>query len=184
MKFKEIIPQGPWIIEPELISDQRGEFFRYYCEDLFYLNLPHFSGFKQCNQSVNYKKGTLRGMHYQWGPYAENKLVRCIRGAIWDVCVDLRKGSENFLAWYSVELTGANKKALYIPKGFAHGFITLEDDTEIIYHHSEVYTPTADAGLKFDDPRVGILWPLLPAVISEKDKNYAYLNTNFEGIEL
>jgi dTDP-4-dehydrorhamnose 3,5-epimerase len=184
MKFTEIIPDGPWVIEPQILSDHRGEFFRYYCEDLFGAHLPNFNGFKQYNQSINYKKGTLRGMHYQGSPYAEDKLVRCISGAIWDVCIDLRKGSVNFLSWYAVELSSTNKKALYIPKGFAHGFITLEDDTEIIYHHSEVYTPAADAGLLYNEPRVGIQWPLVPQVISEKDKNFAYLNENFEGIEI
>jgi dTDP-4-dehydrorhamnose 3,5-epimerase len=125
------------------------------------VNLPNTAWIVlvQCDISYNRTKGTLRGMHYQSPPYAEAKLVRCTRGAINDVIVDLRSSSQTFLKWLSIELTAENRRALYVPKGFAHGFLTIEDDSEIFYQMSEFYIPESSGGLRWNDPQVGIEWP-------------------------
>lgn len=184
MQIESIYPTGPLLIKPLLVEDERGIFFRYYCEKTFKEHIEKFTGFVQCNQSINLKKGSLRGMHYQNIPYVEDKLVRCINGAVWDVCIDLRKNSPNFLKWFSLELSAENKIAIYIPKGFAHGFITLEENSELLYHHSVEYASTAENGIRFDDPMIGIDWPLAPMAISEKDQNYNLLDFNFKGLVL
>ena len=184
MQIEQIIPNGPWLVKPSLLEDSRGIFFRYYCEETFKQVIPEFTRFLQCNQSINLKKGTLRGMHYQIAPYAENKLVRCIKGKVWDVCIDLRKNSTTFLKWFSIELSEENKWAYYIPKGFAHGFITLSDCAELIYHRSEMFVPESEKGIRFDDPLIGISWPMDPVVISDKDKGYVSLDKNFSGFHI
>ncbi|MCB0164529.1 MAG: dTDP-4-dehydrorhamnose 3,5-epimerase family protein, partial [Anaerolineae bacterium] len=117
-------------------------------------------------------KGTLRGMHYQTAPYAETKLVRCTQGAIFDVIIDLRPDSATYQQWLGVELTAANYKMLYVPEGFAHGFVTLEDNVEVTYQVSQFYTPEAEGGVRYDDPAFGIEWPVTIAVISDKDKSW------------
>jgi len=168
MIFMETSLSGAYLVELERREDERGFFARSFCQREF-TDLGLDPCVAQCNISFNHKKGTLRGMHYQAAPHAEAKLVRCTQGAIYDVIVDLRQGSPTFLRWFSVELTANNRSALYIPKDFAHGFQTLVDDTEIFYQMSEFYVPEAAGGFRWDDPAVGIFWPLPVSVISEKD---------------
>lgn len=172
---------GSYIIELTPFSDSRGWFARTYCKDKFE-EIGHTKEWLQLNHSATYQQGSIRGMHYQLPPYSEIKLVRCIAGAVYDVIVDLRKTSSTFLQWFGVELSAQNKKMLYIPEGFAHGFQTLENNCELIYHHTEFYTPAAEAGIKYDDPGVNIQWPLLLTEISDRDKNHFYLDANFKGI--
>jgi dTDP-4-dehydrorhamnose 3,5-epimerase len=134
------------------------------------------------NHSFTKQKATIRGMHYQLPPFSEIKLVRCIAGAVYDVIIDLRKDSTTFLQWFGVELSAQNKKMIYIPQGFAHGFQALSDDCELIYHHSQFYTPGAEGGIKYDDKRVSINWPLTVTSISERDNQHPLLDKNFKGI--
>ena len=136
----------------------------------------------QCNVSFNKLKGTLRGLHYQIPPHAEVKLVRCTKGSLFDVIVDLRKDSPTFLKWFAIELTATNHRMLYIPKLFAHGFQTLEDDTEIFYQMSEFFEPAASKGLRWSDPRLGINWPDADRTMSQKDQAYANLEVSFVGL--
>jgi dTDP-4-dehydrorhamnose 3,5-epimerase len=172
---------GSYIIDLEPRSDERGWFARFYCKNEFN-QIGHTKEWVQLNHSVSYEKGTLRGMHFQLPPFREIKMVRCIAGAIFDVIVDIRKDSPTFQQWIGVELSAANKKMLYIPEGFAHGFQTLSDNCELIYHHSEYYTPGAEGGLRYDDPALKIEWPLPVAVISARDEGHPYVNEQFKGI--
>jgi len=171
MLFIETKLKGAYIIEPELKEDQRGFFARTWCQNEFReYNLN--TSIVQCNISFNRRKGTLRGMHYQRHPYEEAKLVRCTMGAIYDVIIDLRPDSSTFRGWISVELSAENRKMLYIPEGFAHGFITLTDNSEVFYQMSQFYHPEYADGVRWDDPAFNIDWPLKVTVISEKDKSY------------
>jgi len=182
MKFVETILQGAYLIVPDLLEDERGFFARTFCRREFEekgLN-PDII---QCNISFNKKKGTLRGMHYQVGPHGEVKLVRCTSGAIYDVIVDLRAESPTFRQWIAVELTAENHRMLYIPERFAHGFQTISDNTEVIYHHSVYYSPENERGLRFDDSILGITWPLPVAVISDRDQNHPLMDDHFQGIK-
>jgi dTDP-4-dehydrorhamnose 3,5-epimerase len=135
----------------------------------------------QMNHSFTKQKGTIRGMHYQLPPHSEIKLVRCIAGAAYDVIIDLRKDSETFLHYFGVEISATNKKMIYVPEGFAHGFQTLTDDCELVYSHSQFYTPGAEAGLKYNDPGININWPLPVTAISERDNAHSLINSNFKG---
>lgn len=175
MIFKETKIKGAYIIEIEKIEDERGFFARSFCLKEFekYGLTPRVA---QCNVSFNRKGGTLRGMHYQIPPYWEAKLIRCTRGKIYDVIIDLRHGSDTFRAWLSVELSAEDYKMLYIPEGFAHGFQTLEDNTEVFYQMSELYHPECARGIRWDDPAFGIRWPLANPIISEKDRLYPLFN--------
>ena len=159
------------IIKLETLTDKRGFFARSWCKKEF-LDQGLVSECVQTNISFNKMKGTLRGMHYQKDPYAEVKLVRCIRGAIYDVVIDLRQQSYTYLDWMCVELNEDNRDMLYIPKGFAHGFLTLKDNTEVYYQMSEYYNPSAAHGLRYDDPTFKIKWPLAVKQIAEKDKSW------------
>lgn len=177
MLFTETILKGAYLIEPEKLEDERGFFARSFCVSEFEkhgLN-PRLV---QCNISYNIKKGTLRGMHYQKAPYAEAKLVRCTRGAIYDVIVDLRPDSPCFKMNVGIRLDESNRIMLYIPEGFAHGFITLEDDSEVFYQMSEFYSPQHAAGFRWNDPFFSIQWPIEAAVISERDKTYPDFESN------
>jgi dTDP-4-dehydrorhamnose 3,5-epimerase len=159
---------GAWLIELEPHRDERGFFARTWCRrELEAHGLD--PGLAQESLSYNRRRGTLRGLHFQRPPHAETKIVSCPRGAIFDVIVDLRPDSPTFLRWQGFELDEANRRALYIPKGFAHGFETLADDTEIAYRISEFYAPEAAAGCRYDDPAFGIEWKLPVAVIAERD---------------
>jgi len=162
---------GAWVLEPERIADSRGFFARSYSDEEFEahgLN-PRVA---QGNISYNARKGTLRGMHYQRPPMAEAKLVRCTRGAIYDVLVDLRRGSATFGRHFGVRLDDGNRTMLYIPEGCAHGFLTLEDDTEVAYQMSQRYSADHGAGVRWNDPAFGIEWPGEVAVIADRDRDY------------
>lgn len=173
--------KGSYIIEPEQFNDNRGWFARYYCKKEF-SKIKHQKDWVQMNHSFTIKKGTIRGMHYQIAPYMEIKMIRCVAGTVFDVIVDFRKNSSTFLQWFGIELSAQNKKMLYIPEGFAHGFQSLSDDAELLYHHSEYYTPGAEGGIKYDDPLIKIEWPLPVSVISDKDAAHPYFDNNFKGI--
>lgn len=174
MKFLRTPIDGVAILELEERSDQRGFFARSFCRDEFEANglLPDVV---QCNISYNHVAGTLRGMHFQLEPATEAKLVRCIAGSIVDVIVDLRPDSTTFRQHVSVELSAANRRSLYVPPMFAHGYQTLVDDTEVLYQVSERYTPGMERGLRYDDPTLGLSWPLPVTLISEKDANWPLL---------
>ena len=168
MIFTETKLKGAYIIDVKRLDDDRGFFGRSFCQrefEAFGLN----TNAVQANVSYNKKKATLRGMHMQLPPYSETKLVRCTRGAICDVIVDLRPESETFKQWIGVELTADNYRMLFVPEGFAHGFITLEDNTDVTYQVTQFYTPGAERGFRWDDPAFGIEWPIQPALISAKD---------------
>jgi dTDP-4-dehydrorhamnose 3,5-epimerase len=169
--FTETKIKGVFIIEPELIKDERGFFSRSFCQDEFEKQGLETS-IVQCNISYNKKKGTLRGMHYQAPPHEEVKMVSCTKGAIYDVVLDLRKESEMYGRWLSIELTDENNKTLYIPKGCAHGFQSLMDNTIVYYQMMEGYHPECARGIRWDDPAFGIQWPFRKAIISEKDSNF------------
>lgn len=170
MKFAPTKISGVWLVQLECYADERGHFARTWCEKEFAaagLN-PHIS---QCSTSFNLKQGTLRGLHFQIAPHAEDKLVRCTRGAIFDVAVDLRPGSPTFKQWLAMELTDTNGYSLYIPKGFAHGFMTLADNSEIFYQMSQSYHAPSSRTLHWNDRELDIHWPATPQVISDRDQN-------------
>ncbi|MEJ3718785.1 dTDP-4-dehydrorhamnose 3,5-epimerase [Paenibacillus polymyxa] len=172
MRFIETMLPGAYLIKVELLTDVRGHFARAWCQDEFKLHGLE-SSFVQCNISYNEKKGTLRGLHYQASPYEEVKIVRCTKGAIYDVIVDLRPGSPTYKQSLSFELSDKNYKMLYIPKGFAHGFQTLSDHTEVFYQMSQVYKAEYARGIRWDDPMFNIEWPEEEKrIMSEKDQNY------------
>ncbi len=171
MRFIETALNGALIIELEKCNDRRGFFARTYCAREFE-SRELISNFVQCNISFNARRGTLRGLHYQAPPHSEAKLVRCTRGSIYDVIVDLRPDSVSFGEHFALELSSANARSLYVPTGFAHGFQTLEDDTDVFYQMSSYYVADSAAGLRYDDPGIGICWPLPVSVISEKDLSW------------
>jgi dTDP-4-dehydrorhamnose 3,5-epimerase len=172
MIFSELPVEGAYLIDLEPHVDGRGFFARSYCAREFAEHGLNET-FVQANLSHNARRATLRGLHYQKPPHAEAKLVRCIRGALFDVVVDLRRGSRSYGRWAGVELSANNRRALYVPKGCAHGFETLVDDTEAFYLVSTFYTPDAESGLRWDDPQIAIDWPLRPpASISPKDSEW------------
>jgi dTDP-4-dehydrorhamnose 3,5-epimerase len=168
MRFTETAITGVVIVDLEPIADDRGWFARTFCRDEF---LAHGLDptIVQCNVSVNHRAGTIRGMHYQVGAAAETKLVRCVRGAVHDVVIDLRPDSPTLLEHVAVELTGADHRALYVPTGFAHGFQTLVDDTEVEYNMGAPYVKEAGRGVRFDDPVLGLGWPLSVTAVSAQD---------------
>lgn len=171
MEFIDTPINGAYVIEPERIGDERGFFARLWCErELVDRGLD--TTVRQTNIGVSTRRGTLRGLHYQRAPHAEVKLIRCPRGAIFDVIVDLRPESPSFGRWHGVELDQGNSRALYVPAGCAQGYITLADDTEIYYHASRFHAPEAATGVRWDDPAFAIEWPLDPVVISEADRNW------------
>jgi dTDP-4-dehydrorhamnose 3,5-epimerase len=181
MEFIETPLKGLYIIHHKILYDERGVFARTFCKEEF-LSINFNKEFIQFNQSYNLKKGTFRGMHYQNPPFAETKLIRCVRGSVFDIAVDIRKGSETFMQYYSIELSDKNMCSILIPEGFAHGFQTLEDHTSLIYHHTEQYKTEADAGFSYVDLSIGIKLPLDISTISQKDKSYPLLNKDFKGI--
>ncbi len=171
MRFTETRLQGAYIIDVERIEDERGFFALTWARnDIVARGLN--PDLVQCNLSYNHRAGTVRGMHWQIAPHAETKLVRCTRGGIFDVVVDLRDDSPTYLQWVGAELTAENRRALYIPEGCAHGFQTLEDDTEVLYMLTEQYTPGAARGMRWDDPATDVTWPQPVTVISERDAQY------------
>lgn len=171
MKFEALEVVGAYTVSLEPRGDDRGFFARMFCGDeMAAAGLePHIA---QINNSLSKDRGTLRGLHYQLGDAAETKLVRAVRGAVFDVAVDLRPESPTYTKWSGVELTAENRKMLYVPRGCAHGILTLEDDTELIYMASHHYVPEAERGARWDDPAFDIQWPFEPRVVSEKDANW------------
>jgi dTDP-4-dehydrorhamnose 3,5-epimerase len=168
MKFTELPLKGSFLLEVNKISDDRGFFGRAWCrEEMEEHGLK--GDIKQINTSLSLKKGTLRGMHYQVDPYQETKFIRCTRGSIYDVIIDLRPESPTFLKWTANELTADNYRMVYVPENFAHGFISLEDHSEVYYPVTEFYTPGAERGLRWNDPVFNIKWPIPVEIISEKD---------------
>jgi len=171
LKFTETTLKGAFVIEPDRIEDERGFFARTFCRrefDAYGLN----SDLVQCSVSFNRKRGTLRGMHYQAAPHAETKLVRCTRGAIYDVIVDLRAQFPTFRQWIAVELSADNRLMLYIPPGLAHGFQTLQDESEVFYQMSEFHSPEHISGVRWNDPAFAIEWPIAIPVISARDQTH------------
>ena len=174
MIFRETPLSGAFIIEPSLIEDERGFFARTF--DQYEFEAQSLNPcIAQCNISFNKKAGTLRGMHYQTAPHEETKVVRCTMGAVYDVILDLRRESLTFRQWFAVELSAQNRLMLYIPKGLAHGFQTLVDDTEVFYQMGTFYQPDAARGVRWDDPAFKIKWPLPITLMSDNDRNYARL---------
>ena len=172
MIFREAELPGVFILEPEKRTDERGFFSRLWCGDEFEMHGLN-PRLEQCSLSYNEKKGTLRGMHFQKEPYAEDKLLFCATGAIYDVVMDLRGGSPSFKRWMAVELSRENRKMLYVPKGFAHGFLTLEPQTEVFYFISAPFRPEYASGVRWDDAAFGIKWPKEEElIISEKDRSW------------
>ena len=170
MVFEETPLKGAWLIDLEKRGDERGFFARVFCEKEFAAH-GLATRFVQVNDSLSAQKGTLRGMHYQLAPASEVKIVRCIRGWLWDVVLDVRAGSPTFGQWFGAELSAENRLAMYCPAGFAHGFLTLEPDTESFYLASHAYAPAHERGIRWNDPRFGIEWPIEPSVVSDKDQN-------------
>ncbi|MDH5675419.1 MAG: dTDP-4-dehydrorhamnose 3,5-epimerase [Myxococcales bacterium] len=170
MIFRETPLAGAYTIDLEKRGDDRGFFARVFCEREFG-ELGLTTHFVQVNNSTSAEKGTLRGMHYQLAPHAETKLVRCIKGSLYDVIIDLRPDSETFCKSFGAELSAENRTMMYVPRGFAHGFLTLTDDTEAFYLVDAFYAPQSERIVRFDDPKFAIEWPAPPVVLSDKDKN-------------
>ncbi len=181
MKLIETTIVGVFVAETQAFQDHRGAFARLFCGR----ELDKAIGgrhIEQINHSRTAAVGAVRGLHFQHAPHAEMKLVRCLRGRVWDVAVDLRAGSATFLQWHAQELSAANALMLVIPEGCAHGFQVLEPDSELLYLHTAGYTPSAEGSVRFDDPAVSVTWPLPATDLSERDKKHPLLNKNFQGI--
>lgn len=183
MKFIPTSLEGAYIVELTPFQDERGLFARTFCMREF-AEIGHAQPFVQINHSRTLPQWAIRGMHYQVPPSCEVKLIRCIRGAILDVIVDIRQGSPTFLQHIAVELTEENMRMIYVPEGFAHGFQTLTEGVEMIYHHTQFYTPADERGLPYKDPRLAIEWPHAPTLISERDLGHPAIDADFEGIAL
>ena len=181
MKFAETKLKDLNVVETEPYSDERGLFFRAFCKKEF-SEIGLDKEFVQINQSVNYKKGTFRGLHYNSSPEGDDKLIRCISGKVFDIIVDLRKSSKTFLECVTIELSSENKKMLFVPSGFAHGFVTLEDNSQLIYHHTSYYEPANEAGIHFNDPKIKLELPINIEVITERDLNMPFMTDEFKGI--
>jgi len=182
LHVRETPLQGAFIIEPNAFVDHRGFFARIFCVD----ELKEYGlacTIVQANHSKSIGIGTIRGLHYQRPPHAETKIIKCIKGRIFDVIVDVRKNSPTFLKWFGAELTAENKKMVYVPEGFAHGFQALEEEVEIIYLVTNFYSPDAEQGVHFNDPKIKIKWPITQKIItSEKDQKIPCIDTSFKGI--
>ena len=171
------------LIQRKPIEDDRGFFCRFYCADEFReagLRKP----IAQINHTFTRKRGAVRGLHFQYPPHADTKIVSCLKGEVFDVAVDIRQGSPTFLCWHGEIISAANQKSLLIPEGFAHGFQTLTEDCELIYLHSESYHPQAEGALNVADPRLGIAWPVAITELSDRDRAHPCIGSNFEGILL
>jgi len=175
LTFTQTRLKDAFVIEPVVNADERGHFIRTFCGREFEAR-GLGSRTAQANLSFNFKKGTLRGMHIQKAPHSEAKLVSCVRGAVHDIIVDLREGSPTYKDWFGIDLTEDNLRSLYVPGGFAHGYLTLEDRTSVSYLVSEFYTPGSETGLRHDDPALGLKWPIPPILVSDKDLNWPDLN--------
>jgi dTDP-4-dehydrorhamnose 3,5-epimerase len=174
---------GVWITETKTFEDNRGAFSRMFCSRDLQLIIGQRK-IVQINHSTTHGVGVVRGLHFQKPPNAEMKIVRCLKGRVFDVAVDLRQGSPTFLGWTAVELNPKSKLALVIPEGCAHGFQVLQEDSELLYLHTEFYAPDTEEAVRFDEPRVGVDWPLPPSDLSARDLNHPYLTKDFKGIVL
>ncbi len=181
MKFTQTSLEGAYLITPTPFEDHRGFFFRSFCVNEF-AEQGLLVDIKQVNRSGTYGKGSFRGMHFQHPPYAETKIVECIKGIIFDVIIDIRKNSPTFLQWYGIELSESNKQKLYIPKGFAHGFQSISEYAEINYLVSQFYHKDSEGIIHYNDPLLDIQWPLAISTISEKDNAATFLEENFNGL--
>ena len=170
-------------IETQRLGDQRGSFARFFCEQELRSVLKERK-LQQINHSYSYETGTIRGMHFQYPPYAEMKLIRCLRGVVFDVALDLRYQSSTFLHWYGIELEAEKDNMLVIPEGVAHGFQTLTPNVELLYLHTAMYTPEYEGGIRFDDPEIAIDWPLPATTCSERDTKHPLISQGFNGIVL
>jgi dTDP-4-dehydrorhamnose 3,5-epimerase len=182
LRFEPTAVHGAWLIEGTRRGDDRGFFARAFCAEDFAAHGLE-ARFAQVNTSLSVRRHTLRGMHYQLPPAAEVKLVRCTRGALFDVVADLRPDSPTFGRWFGAELTADNRRMLYVPRGCAHGFLTLEEETEAFYLVSDGYAPKQERGLRFDDAFLGIAWPAAPAELSAKDAAWPEFDAGFHGTE-
>jgi dTDP-4-dehydrorhamnose 3,5-epimerase len=171
MRFISVPIAGAWLVEPEARADERGFFARLWCRDELEARGLR-ADFIQCNNSFSAARGTLRGLHYQAAPHAEAKLLSCTRGRVFDVLVDLRPGSPTFRQWFGAELTAENRRMMYVPEECAHGYLTLEDASEVIYPVTAAYHPESERGLRWNDPAVGIQWPIEPLAMSDKDRRW------------
>jgi dTDP-4-dehydrorhamnose 3,5-epimerase len=183
MRFHKTPLHDAHLVELERKGDDRGFFARFYCEREF-AGQGLATHFVQVNNSLSAKKGTLRGLHYQLSPSAEVKIVRCLKGALWDCIADLRPDSPSYGKWFGAELNDDNRLMIYVPRGFAHAILTLSDDTEALYLVSDFYNPTAERGVRFDDPWLDIDWPIEPLEISAKDRGWPSFDPLFHGVEL
>ena len=181
MQFLPTILRDCYVVEFNKFSDDRGWFSRTYCKNEF-SSIGFDKNWVQHNHSFTTHKGTIRGMHFQIPPFAETKLVRCISGKVYDVVVDLRRSSETYLKWFGTELSSSNNKMIFIPEGFAHGFQTLEENSELLYCHSEFYNPAHESGIYYKDSKIGINWPLAVTQLSERDSNHSIINDTFKGL--
>ncbi len=175
--------EGLWVVQRKPVEDQRGFFCRFFCAEEF-----QAAGLKkpiaQINHTYTVKKGAVRGLHFQYPPCSEGKIVSCLRGEIYDVAVDIRRGSPTFLRWHGEILSAVNQRSLLIAEGFAHGFQTLTEDCELFYLHSEAYHPQAEGALHVADPGIGIVWPIAMTELSERDRSHPFIDLDFEGLSL
>lgn len=183
MKFQRLSIDGACLIELEPRHDERGSFTRIVCLRELGL-IGHSKGFVQVNLSLTKAAGAVRGLHFQLPPKTETKLVTCIGGRVFDVLLDLRRGSRTFLCWHGEELTGSNRKAIYVPDGVAHGFQALEKDSRLLYFHTEYYDPDYEDGVLYNEPKAQIQWPLPITDISKRDRSHKRLPDDYRGIEL
>jgi dTDP-4-dehydrorhamnose 3,5-epimerase len=183
MKIIPLSLQGAYIVEPEVYNDERGSFFRFFSADEFE-KIGLVKPWLQLNHSITKLKHSVRGLHFQLPPHAEIKMVKCIAGAVFDVMVDLRAGSKTFLQWTGVEISAENRKLVFIPEGFAHGFQTLSDNCELIYHHSAAYQKTAEGGIRWDDPAINIQWPYPALNVSQRDQEHPCIEQGYAGIKI
>ncbi|MGA7437409.1 MAG: dTDP-4-dehydrorhamnose 3,5-epimerase family protein [Luteibacter sp.] len=183
MSFHTTPLAGMFEIRTQPLADDRGSFVRLFCDDEF-AGIRQDVHFTQVNLSRTTARGTLRGMHFQRPPHAEAKLIRCVRGHVLDVVVDVRVGSPTWLHWHAVELSDDNERMVFIPEGFAHGFQALADDSQLLYMHTASWAPGVEGQLRFDDPVVGITWPLPPTLVSDRDLTAPLVGSGFEGVAL
>jgi len=183
MKFNATRLNGLYTIDTAPTVDTRGSFVRTYCDDEFVVIRSNLH-WKQSNLSTTQGKGSIRGMHFQYPPAAEVKLIRCLRGKVLDVAVDVRHGSPTFLQWEAVELAENNNRMMFIPEGFAHGFQILTDEAQLLYMHSAAWSPALEGRLRFDDPRIGVRWPLPVDHVSDRDLGTPLVDDHFTGVDL
>lgn len=183
MKFQAVPIAGAYVVVLEPFQDHRGMFVRTFCMEVL-KQIGHNQPIAQANHSMTRNAGAVRGMHYQLPPKAEIKMVRCMRGRVYDAIIDLRAGSPTFLQWYGVELSADNMRMMYVPEGCAHGFQVLQAESELLYLHTAEYSPAHEQAVRYDDPVVGIKWPLPVSDVSDRDRSHPLLTKDFAGIVL